>query len=143
MKLAKVLPLAFLASWVAGGTAMAQPPPFKWWQNDRFQSDLALTAEQSAKIEDIFKATSPKLRASMEELDRLETQLSDLMSQSDVTEAAVVRQVDLVEAARCEMSKTRTLMLFRIRQVLSPEQRQKLNALHQKGQRDRKKPDRH
>jgi Spy/CpxP family protein refolding chaperone len=137
MKLAKVVPLGLLVMLAAGGPVRAQS--FKWWQNEKFKNELALTPEQSAKIEEIFQTTFPKLRASMKELDRLETQLSNLMSESDIAEAEVIRQIDVVEAARSEMGKTRALMLFRIRQILSPEQREKLNALHQKPEHARKK----
>jgi Spy/CpxP family protein refolding chaperone len=42
-----------------------------------------------------------------------------------------MRQVDKVEALRSNMNKNRTLMLLRMRQVLSPDQRTKLNQLHE------------
>jgi len=129
----------FAAAGTSAAQSAAPAPPSKWWQDDKFKSELSLTAEQSARIEEIFQASIPKLRTSKEGLDRLEGQLSHLISESGVTEAEVMRQVDVVEAARSEMSKCRTLMLFRMRQVLSPEQRLKLNELHRHWEAERKK----
>ena len=42
----------------------------------------------------------------------------------------VLQATDRLEAARNEMSRTRTLMLFRIRRVLTDEQNLKINAMH-------------
>jgi Spy/CpxP family protein refolding chaperone len=57
-------------------------------------------------------------------------------------EALVTKQVDRVEAIRSHMNKMRTLMLLKERQVLSPEQRVKLNKLHEQWERDHKRTSR-
>lgn len=111
----------------------------KWWQDDRYKSELRLTADQSARIDAIFEATFPKLRASYEELNKREDQLSSLISANDATEAQVLRQADQIEAIRSELSKTRVLMLFRIRRVLSPEQRDRLQTLQKAKEQDRQR----
>jgi Spy/CpxP family protein refolding chaperone len=113
------------------------PPPWKWWQDEKFKAELRLTPEQTAKIDEVFNTTFPKLRASYEELNRREEQLSNLISAIDTTEADVLRQADQVEAVRSELSKNRTLMLFRMRRVLSPEQRLKLQQLQKDHERER------
>ena len=102
----------------------------KWWQSAEFQQQLSLTEDQSARIEEIFQATLPSLRASKAYLDRLETTLSQLVADATVDESQVAQQIDQVEAARSALSKIRTLMLFRMHRILSPEQRVKLKALH-------------
>ncbi len=117
--------------------------PVKWWQDEKFKTELRLSSDQSARIDAIFETTFPKLRASYEELGRREDQLSSLISANDATEAAVLRQADQVEAIRTELSKTRVLMLFRIRRVLSPEQRDKLQQMQKDRDRERGGPPRH
>ena len=47
-----------------------------------------------------------------------------------------MRQVDRVEAIRSHLNKMRTLQLLHIRQVLTPEQRVKLNKMHEQWERD-------
>ena len=44
--------------------------------------------------------------------------------------------MDKVEAIRGGLNKTRTLMLLRMRQVLTPEQRVILNKLHEQWDKD-------
>ncbi len=116
-----------------GTSAPAQPgqslPRFQWWHSDRFQRELSLSAEQVARIDALFQATLPELRQRKEELDRLETELSRLID-ADTDEATVARNVDKAEAARGNLTKTRTLMLVRMRQVLTPDQRSRFNTLH-------------
>lgn len=113
------------------GVGLARPAAaqtFKWWQDEHFAKDLALTADQSARIEEIFRSALPPLRQSKGDLDRQEAELSRLI-EGNVEEAQIVRQVDRVEAVRGGLSKTRTLMYLHMRQVLSPDQRAKFKAL--------------
>ena len=114
---------------------------FAWWRDAQFQRELALSADQSAKIDAVFQAAMAQLRPKKEELDKQE----ELLSQQIVAgadEALVTRQVDKVEAIRSQMNKARTLMLLKERQILSPEQRVKLNKLHEQWERDHKRPER-
>ena len=104
---------------------------FAWWKSEEFQKDLGLTGDQCARIDSVFQATLPKLREGRTELDREEATLSQLIDQN-VDEAQIAKQVDLVEATRARLNKLRTLMLFRMRQVLTPEQRTKFTPLHDK-----------
>ena len=108
---------------------------FAWWKSEQFQKDLGLTGDQCARIDSVFQATLPKLREGRAELDREEADLSQLIDQN-VDEAQISKQVDLVEATRAKLNKMRTLMLFRMRQVLTPEQRTKFTPLHDKWVKD-------
>ena len=105
----------------------------KWWQAEEVRRELALTAEQSSRIEQIFQATLPELSAAKNSLDELQSELSRLLGDQATDEGLVARQIDRVEAARSELSKRRTLMLFRMNRILSPDQRNKLKALHDRG----------
>ncbi|OFW17014.1 MAG: hypothetical protein A3F70_05535 [Acidobacteria bacterium RIFCSPLOWO2_12_FULL_67_14] len=99
----------------------------KWWQDDRFRKELVLTEEQGARLEEIFQTTQPKLREYMRALDRAEDELDRRIEQGD--DAPVVEYVGVVEAARSELNKTRTLMLLRMRRTLTADQWAKFTAL--------------
>ena len=117
----------------------AQSFGFPWWNDAQFQHDLGLTADQTAKIDAVFRSSISQLRQKKEELDRLEEELSRLIA-TGTDESVVTRQVDKVEAIRAHMNKMRTLMLLHERQVLTPDQRIRLNKLHEQMVRDRAKP---
>ena len=135
----RLLPLVFglaLAASIHG-----QSFGFAWWRDAQFQRELGLSTEQSARIDAIFQAAISQLRQKKEELDKQEDLLSQQIA-AGADEALVTRQVDRVEAIRAHMNKMRTLMLLKERQVLSPEQRVKLNKLHEQWERDHKRPSR-
>ena len=117
----------------------AQSFGFPWWKDAQIQRDLVLTAEQTAKIDAVFQSTISLLRQKKQELDRQEEDLSKQIA-TGADEALVTRQVDKVESIRASMNKMRTLMLLKERQVLSPDQRVKLNKLHEQWEKDHKRP---
>jgi Spy/CpxP family protein refolding chaperone len=122
------------------GPPQGAPRGSKWWQDEKIKAELRLSAEQSARIEEIFTAwfAKPGLKDKVDELNRREEQLSNLISGNDVTEAQLLREADQVEALRSYLSKDRTLMLFRIRRVLSAEQRSKLVEIQKAQERERR-----
>ncbi len=116
---------AALAAVVVGAAVLWAPPAsaqgFKWWQSDTFVRGLGLTPEQSTKIEGIFQHTLPVLRKQKDALDKAEADFNQMVEASD--DAQVMAQVGVVEAARSELNKSRTMMLLRMRRVLTPDQR--------------------
>jgi len=132
--------LAALFLLAAATPVQAQSFGFPWWRDPQFQKELSLTTEQSSRIDGIFQATMPTLRQKKEELDRQEAELSRLIA-GNADELAVTHQVDKVEAIRSHLNKSRTLLLLHLRQVLTPDQRAKLNKLYEQRVADRaKKP---
>jgi Spy/CpxP family protein refolding chaperone len=122
----------------AGPTvARAQGFSFKWWQAERFQKELALTAEQITRIEAIFSTHEPSLRAQKAALDKLENKLSRAIADPKSDEATVLQAAERLEGARAELSRTRTLQLFRIRRVLTDEQNVKLKEIHDRDRKER------
>jgi Spy/CpxP family protein refolding chaperone len=101
----------------------------KWWQNDRFVGELGLTQEQSTRLEEIFQKHQPTLRQRMEALEQAEKAFDTVVETGD--DNAVMGQVDVVEAARAELNKARTLMLLRMRRSLTADQWAKFTALAQ------------
>jgi Spy/CpxP family protein refolding chaperone len=113
--------------------------PHRWWHSEEVRRELALTPRQVDEIDTIFQDTLPRLRASKASLDELEASLSQLISEARVEEVQISQQIDRVESARSEMSRTRMLMLFRMHRVLSLEQREKLKALHARWDQERRR----
>jgi Spy/CpxP family protein refolding chaperone len=123
--------------------AFAAAPAFaqrgKWWQDERFRRELGLTAEQSTRLEEIFQKTQPTLRQRMQALDQAEKEFDRLVETGD--DESVLDHVGIVEAARAELNKTRTVMLLRMRRSLTADQWAKFTALADQRNRDRT-PDR-
>jgi len=124
---------AIVAAAVVGAAALSAPAAsaqgFKWWQSEMFKRELGLTADQSAKIEAIFQKTLPALRQEKDALDRSQADFNQMIEASD--DAQVMAQVGVVEVARSELNKSRTMMLLRMRRVLTPDQRVKFVMLQQ------------
>jgi Spy/CpxP family protein refolding chaperone len=129
------LALWLVLAWTTAGHA--QSFGFPWWRDPQFQKELTLTADQSTRIDNVFQSTISLLRQKREELDQQEAELSRLIA-ANAEEGVVVKQVDKVEGIRASLNKHRTLMLLRMRQVLSAEQRVKLNKLYEERQKEKK-----
>ncbi len=104
------------------------PPRVAWWRDEHYQKHLALTADQVSRLEAIFQAALPDLRKGRDELDRQEAELSRLI-EGNADETVVTHQVDKVEAIRSRLNKARTMMIWHHRQLLTPEQRVKFQAM--------------
>src|SRR5258706_6832192 len=111
-------------------TLPASAQGFKWWQSETFTRELGLTVDQSTKIEAIFQRTLPLLRTQKGALDKAEADFNQMVEASD--DAQVMAQVGVVEAARSELNKSRTMMLLRMRRGLAPEQRAEVVMRHEK-----------
>ena len=135
----RLLPVVFVVALAA--PLHGQSFGFAWWKDAQFQHDLALSADQIARIDAIFQAAIAQLRPKAEELNKQEEMLSQQIV-AGADETLVTKQIDKVEAIRAHLNKMRTLMLLKERQVLSPEQRVKLNKLHEQWEKDHKRPER-
>jgi Spy/CpxP family protein refolding chaperone len=122
------------------GMALAQnlpAPPGPWWRADNMRKELGLTNDQATKIDQIWRERLPQAQQDKDRLDRLEGRLSRLI-ESDASETEVMLQAEHVESLRAAMNKDRILMLVRMRQVLTPDQRVKLTAIHSRWEADQR-----
>jgi protein CpxP len=124
-------PAALLTVLLCLASAAVSAQGSKWWQNEKFQRELGLTVDQVSRLEEVFQNAQPELRQQKKELDRLEAELSQMIDRS-ADESTVIQQLDRVEATRATLAKARTLMLMRMRRILTPEQRTKLTDLHER-----------
>jgi Spy/CpxP family protein refolding chaperone len=111
----------------------------KWWQDERFRAELALTPQQAEEVEQIFQSSVPRLRQLKDQLDDLEKNLSKMIKERAADDATIATAVDRVEGTRSELNKARTLMLYRMHRVLTADQNDRLRAMLDRGHRDRDK----
>jgi len=116
---------------------------FKWWQNDRFQRELALSGDQVARLEGIFQAAGSAMRTNKAALDKVQSELSAMVRDGRADDETAGELIARVEAARGELGKTRGLMLYRMRRILTSDQNAKLQVLfdeHERSRRNHNKP---
>jgi Spy/CpxP family protein refolding chaperone len=111
---------------------------FRWWVDEKFQKELVITPDQQARIEACFQAAQPALRAQQRALSKLEDELSKMVLEANIDESEVEHFVTKVEAARADLGKTRTMMIFRMRRILTTEQHVKLQKLFEQYEKDRR-----
>jgi Spy/CpxP family protein refolding chaperone len=125
--LGSVLVVLVVAGAAAPLVAAAQSRrPHQWWQSEEVTALLDLSEEQAANLDRIYRKTLPKMHESYDRLKAEERTLSQMIANMQVEEIDITRQIDRVEAARSELSKTRTLMVFRMYRVMDPTQRSAL-----------------
>ena len=108
-----------------------RPPEqrWKWWNNPEDRREFGITDQQSAQIDQIWESYAPAARARIRELERLEEALAKTIKEGTADVPTVQQQVSRVEKLRAEQTTHRTVMLYRMMQVLTPEQRTKVEAL--------------
>ena len=148
-----VLAMLLLAP-VGARARQAQPPqtsahaqarnandgPRKWWVDQQDRAALGITDQQSALIEALWQKSLPELHNGYQKLHGLQDAL-DLMLRNSADEPAVIAQINQVEDTRSKLNKARQLMLYRMYRVLSPEQRDKLKAMHDRRESQHRGPD--
>ena len=121
--------LALAATLVCIATLGAGQQGFKWWQSDQYKKELGLTAEQTRRMEEIFQKALPQLKAQKSALDEAEAKFERLVERGD--DVVVMEQINVVEAARADLNKSRAVMLYGMRKVMTRDQWAKFTALHQ------------
>lgn len=111
----------------------------RWWKSGEIKAELQISDAQSASIEEIYSSTVPALRALMNTLDQEEHQLSRHIADMNIAEWELTLQIDKVEAARSALSKKRILMLYHIRQELTPDQRAELRDIEMRQREERER----
>jgi Spy/CpxP family protein refolding chaperone len=117
------------------------PHRVPWWIAADTRADLGISDKQSKDIDDIFQATLPSLRAAKEELDKLDDAVASLIKEGTADISVVTRQVGQAEQARANLTTKRTVMLYRMHRLLTPEQRTKLDAMFARREAERRKND--
>ena len=108
--------------------APASAQGFRWWLDGHFQSELHLTGEQVERLDEVFEEALPTLHLEMRALEAAEDEFDRLVLEA--ADEAVIEYVEIVESARAQLNKSHTLMLLRMRRVLTSDQHAMLTALN-------------
>jgi Spy/CpxP family protein refolding chaperone len=120
-----------LALLLSAGAALAQPALIegKWWKRPRIAQALALTPAQTAELEKIFASHKPKLIDLKADLEKKEFEYEQAMTAEKPDRRKVEASVEAREQARARLQTELSLMELDMRQVLTPEQREKAQQL--------------
>ena len=105
-------------------SSLAMPPELpegKWWKRPRVAAEINLTDDQSREIESIFSRTRPQLIDRKAELEKRQGELQDAL-EGNADRKTISAKVEAVENARAGLQKARILMVLDMKQVLKPEQ---------------------
>ncbi|HET7218399.1 MAG TPA: Spy/CpxP family protein refolding chaperone [Vicinamibacterales bacterium] len=114
-------------------------PRWKWWLHADTRKELRLTDQQSRKINEIWESTAPKQREKWHELEKLEDALAQTIKDSVADVSTVSAQVEKIERLRAEANATRTIMIYRMHLLLTPEQREKVDAMRKRMEEERRR----
>ena len=104
----------------------------KWWKHPNIAKELELTNDQVNQIEAIFSSYRPQMVELDSKLKEKEGQLRDTRRNPNSTREEISRLNDEVEGIRGNMRKVRVDMFLQIRDVLTPQQRTKLEEIKSK-----------
>jgi len=132
-----ILVLLAIAVSAIPGTASQSTSPQKWWNSEPYVHELGLTPDQSRRLEEIFQQAAPNERPLKKALDEAEAQLERLMARPD--DKPALEQIERVVTARANLIRSHSLMLFRMRRVLTAEQWTRLGTLKAADEHERQK----
>jgi len=120
--------LTLAALVLAVGTALAQQGlgDGKWWKRPRVVQALALTSAQTSELEKIFAKSRPRLIDLKADLEKKQFAYEQAMGADKVDRADVEAKIEAREQARAKLQKELSLMELDMKQVLTPEQREKV-----------------
>lgn len=129
------------------GMGMGGPPPMvrdfhdqhfgRWWNDPRLAQALNITQDQKQKMDAIFQQHLLNLIDLKANLEKQQVMLGPMISADNPNETAVLAQIDRIAQARADLEKANARMLFDIRKTLTPEQWQKLKAMHRERRMER------
>jgi len=120
--------LVVLVALLLAASAQAQVEG-KWWKRPRIVQVLGLTPQQTADLEKIFAKSRPKIIDLKADLEKKQFAYQEAMTAEKVDRKEVEALIEAREQARAQLQKELSLMELDMRQVLTPEQREKAEAL--------------
>ena len=111
-----------------------------WWKDSEIVRQLQLSDAQVSQIEQTFLNTRLKLIDLNADVQRQETLLQPLVDADQMDEGKISTQIDQVLAARTRLEKSKMMLMFDIRKVLTVEQWKKLQELQHARERMRMGP---
>jgi len=96
---------------------------------DAVGAELGLDAATLKKIKDLSFAANKEAIDVRAELERAHLDLRQMMDETNPDAKKVMKQVEIVGAAETKLRKNRVQLMLSVRELLTPEQRQKLRKI--------------
>ena len=113
----------------AAADARGQTLDGKWWKRPRIAQELALTPDQDAELEKIFARSKPKLIDLRADLEKKQFDYEQSMQADSTDRKTVKAKIEAREESRARLQKELALMELDMKQVLKPDQRERLMRL--------------
>jgi Spy/CpxP family protein refolding chaperone len=110
----------------------------KWWQNPASVQKLNLTQEEVDTLDTAFNTRARKFIELKHAIELEQFELNGLMEGKTLDEPALMAQFNKLESARANLSRERFQYYVQIRKILGPDRFQKIKALRQRMQEQRK-----
>lgn len=107
-------------------------PYGEWWKDELVKKEIGLSDEKARKIDQFFQDRTRRLAPLVDEFNKQEDELDRMTRERTVDEVTYSLQVGRVWDLRRRLGESRTIMLYRIYQELTPEQHKKLQALRER-----------
>lgn len=121
---------AAVGLWSTAGNGQVLPiPPGRWWERPRVAEELALSAEQREKLEEVSVSHARELVDLRAAVERAEIDLRAVADREPFDAAAVRRAFAAFQQARSRMEAQRFELLIAVRQTLSAAQWERLKGL--------------
>ena len=105
---------------------------FVWpfWRDEAAKKELGLTDDKAARIEELYRSRTDRMRPWAAERDKEEAILNRMVEERVATPGAFELQAARLESLTAELRKSRWVMLYRLYRELEPEQYQKLRKIY-------------
>ena len=104
------------------------PPALSWWTDASLRSELRLDDQQLKTLERTTHEAAPRLEDLQQQVRDAEQELSRLVGSQDLDRDAARRQVQRLASARRDLLDAGLELERRLFDVLTPEQRDRLNS---------------
>ena len=118
----------------AAATAPAQQPQAvegKWWKRPVVARQLQLSSDQTASLEKIFARSKPKLIDLRADLEKKQFDYEQAMQADTADRKAIEAKIEAREQARAALQKELSMMELDMKQVLTPDQRERLSRMRE------------
>lgn len=101
----------------------------KWWKHPEIATELGLSEEQISTIESIFDTKKVKMTEIKDKLLEKRRKLQEKIADPNAKKKEIDKQVEEVDKLILKLDKIKREMILEIREVLTPEQRSKLQEI--------------
>ena len=101
----------------------------KWWKDAEVVKELNLTKDQADLIEQIFNGSKDQIADLNTQLKQKQSEFRSKIQDPNSSRDEVLKLNDQVVDLKTKLKRLRLDMLLKIREVLTPEQRQELHKI--------------